>query len=256
MKNKLLNSEILAEVLMSEKERKVKRIEKQLYAEEEAHLDSEFSGPKSKIDKKLKNAKIEKNPRFKKYPKPFRDKMNAFTKQIYDVNTQNVKLYEKCQKMTKEVQDSFNNLSRKISQLSKMFDTLSANFKILDHVKYNLRQVKHFKNLENEQKLSIGKENDHSTVSLNYDLLKAELDNWSESYKQTAQKFHFFMDPYFEKNLNRFKFLDKSFKQRNNWVMKKQKEEAKLRLDSVVHSGFENPAGNFDYRKVKFLDFS
>lgn len=244
IKAKILNSEILAEIVLSGKEKKVRQIEKQLFTQEEGELSQQLT-PEKVIKGKINQLK-------KKYPKRFIKEANDYCQKIYDMEEKNKKIYEKCQKLNTEIQKAFKSLSLKISELGDYFNNLSHNFKMIESVTEKVTRIKSFKEIEDRQKAQIGKEKDHSIISLNYDLLKGKLYMWAESYKKTAGYLNFFMDPYFEQNLNRFQSLEKKFEERLKLVLKKSKEETKLRLDSVV--GIGSTGHNFDYHRARILE--
>jgi hypothetical protein len=89
----LLNSQILAEIVLSDKEKRVRKMEKSLIQDEELELDQEFK-PEEIIKNKFDT---------KKYPKEFFLKANKYSKMIYEVNCKNKSLYSKAAKLGSEL---------------------------------------------------------------------------------------------------------------------------------------------------------
>ena len=240
LKSKIFNSQILADIVLSEKEKKVRVLEKQLLGNETTTKKAQKKQEPVSVDQTTSNKS--------QFPKKFAHDANNFAKNIYETLSKNKKIYDQAFVLSTEIQNQFSNLSSKINKLSDLINLASQNYRDLEYQLHSLDHMKHFKQIDIEQRKTIGKEKDQSTVSLNYDLLKEKLYTWSESFHKTAGYLHYFMDPYFEKSLNRIEDSMKNFKVRNGLVDKKQQEEAKLRLDSVANIGIVNES--FDYRRV------
>lgn len=83
----------------------------------------------------------------------------------------------------------------------------------------------------------IGKEGDLSSLSQNYSLLKTRLHSWSEQYKTSAIQLRCFLDPYFEKALNRTEDMEKLVRSKVDLEKKRAKQEENLRIFVMINEG-------------------